>query len=242
MAVVADLLRGVQADARLELFHLAVLGAGADGGVVAVLEAALDGGGEALDLVDLAAGQAQALDAGAGGELQGGDPHPHQVAAVDALVALGDDGADAEQQRPLGRPVARASPVPILAGEDDQSARPRPGTSSPPKARLGDVSCSRSAVALVPPLRQPGAGGVDCLFPSAGSYRSLKPDLSGAPHSTGIHARARLAPARRPENPRRPAMNGFPLRPWRRRGSVTGRAHDRPSRWPPRFGSPAPAA
>ena len=42
----------------------------------------------------------------AGGELQGQDAHPDQVGAVDALEALGDHGADAEEVGALGRPVA----------------------------------------------------------------------------------------------------------------------------------------
>ena len=40
--------------------------------------------------------------------------------AVDALVALGDHGPDAEQRRPLRRPVARRAGAVLLAGEDDQ--------------------------------------------------------------------------------------------------------------------------
>ena len=41
-----------------------------------------------------------------GQELQRQHAHIHQVAAVDALEAFGDDCLDAQQQRPLGRPVA----------------------------------------------------------------------------------------------------------------------------------------
>jgi hypothetical protein len=40
-------------------------------------------------------------------ELQGKNSHPHQVRAVNALVALGHDRVHAQQPRTLGRPVAR---------------------------------------------------------------------------------------------------------------------------------------
>ena len=46
--------------------------------------------------------------------------HAHEVRAVDALVALGDDGADAEQQRALRRPVARRAGAVLLAHERDE--------------------------------------------------------------------------------------------------------------------------
>ncbi len=39
---------------------------------------------------------------------------------MDALVRLGDHGADAEQRRALGRPVTRRARAVLLAGEDDQ--------------------------------------------------------------------------------------------------------------------------
>ena len=45
-------------------------------------------------------------------ELQRQHAHADQVAAVDALEALGDHGLDAQQQRALGGPVAASEPVP----------------------------------------------------------------------------------------------------------------------------------
>ena len=39
-------------------------------------------------------------------ELQRQEPHADEIGTVDPLEALGDHGADAEQARPLGRPVA----------------------------------------------------------------------------------------------------------------------------------------
>jgi hypothetical protein len=44
---------------------------------------------------------------GAGFELTGEHAHADEVAAMDALEALGDDGAHAEEQGALGGPVAR---------------------------------------------------------------------------------------------------------------------------------------
>src|SRR5581483_1347569 len=42
-----------------------------------------------------------------GKKLQRQDAHSHQIGSVDALITLGNDGADAQQTRPLGGPVAR---------------------------------------------------------------------------------------------------------------------------------------
>ncbi len=51
--------------------------------------------------IGLFAGQAEGLRRCAGIELQGQDAHADEVAAVDALVALGDDRLDAQQRGPL---------------------------------------------------------------------------------------------------------------------------------------------
>ena len=56
----------------------------------------------------------------AGQELERQHAHPDEVRAVDPLVALGDDGPDAEQRRPLGRPVARRARAVLAAGDDDE--------------------------------------------------------------------------------------------------------------------------
>ena len=55
-----------------------------------------------------------------GAELERQDAHADEVRAVDALVALGDHGADAQELRPLGRPVARRARAVLLARQDDQ--------------------------------------------------------------------------------------------------------------------------
>ena len=53
-------------------------------------------------------------------EHEGRNAHADQVRAVDALEALGDHGAHAEQVRALGRPVARRAGAVFLAGENDE--------------------------------------------------------------------------------------------------------------------------
>src|SRR5690606_5480659 len=77
------------------------------------------GVGQATDGDDLFAGQAQ-LGPAVLLELQRNHAHADQVRAVDALIAFGDDGADAQQAGALGRPVARRAGAVFLAGEDDQ--------------------------------------------------------------------------------------------------------------------------
>ena len=76
--------------------------------------------GDAQHVEDLVAGQPQALGALARQELERQDTHPHQVAPVDPLVALGDGGPDAQQHRALGSPVARAAAAVLLAGDDQE--------------------------------------------------------------------------------------------------------------------------
>ena len=72
------------------------------------------------DVEGLAARQAQRRGALTGQELERQDAHAHEVGAMDALVRLGEDGADAQQARALGGPVARAAAAVLLAGEDDE--------------------------------------------------------------------------------------------------------------------------
>ena len=74
--------------------------------------------GLVADGEDLFAGEAEGFDVLAGQELQRQDAHADEVGAVDALVALGDDEADAEQARAFGGPVARGAGAVLLAGED----------------------------------------------------------------------------------------------------------------------------
>ena len=65
-------------------------------------------------------GQPERCRAGAALELQRQNAHVDEIAAVDPLEALGDDRGHAEQQRALGRPVARRSRSVLLAGNDQQ--------------------------------------------------------------------------------------------------------------------------
>ena len=86
-------------------------------------------------------------------------PCPTRLRAVDALVALGDDGADAEQQRALGRPVARRAGAVLLAGEHDErhalgrdSARRRRRSSA--ARRTAGAPCSRPRLPSASALRR----------------------------------------------------------------------------------------
>ena len=76
--------------------------------------------GQAADRDRLVALQAERLPGRAVLEHQRHDAHADQVRAVDALEGLCDHGADAEQGRALGRPVARRAGAVFLAGEDDE--------------------------------------------------------------------------------------------------------------------------
>ena len=60
----------------------------------------------------------------AGLELQRQHAHVDEIAAVDALEALGDHRLDAEQQRALRRPVARRSRAVFLARDESRSGTP----------------------------------------------------------------------------------------------------------------------
>ena len=76
--------------------------------------------GHAGDRERLAPGEAQRRGALARQELERQHAHAHEVGAVDPLVALGDDGADAQERGALGRPVARGAGAVLLAGEEHQ--------------------------------------------------------------------------------------------------------------------------
>ena len=54
-----------------------------------------------------------------GRELERQDAHDHEVAAVDAFEARGDGGADAQEERAFGGPVAAGAAAVFGAGEDD---------------------------------------------------------------------------------------------------------------------------
>src|SRR5664280_1406158 len=117
VAVVLGLHRGVDPHPGVELDHaVAVDGPDRDRlGAGPLVERSEPGDGE-----DLVPGQAQGGRVLTVGVLHGKHPHPDQVGAVDALVALGDDRADTEKRGPFGRPVAGGSRSVLLAGQDHQ--------------------------------------------------------------------------------------------------------------------------
>src|SRR5438477_503960 len=53
-------------------------------------------------------------------ELERQDAHPDEVGAMDALKALGDHRADAQELDALGGPVARGARAVFFAGHNDQ--------------------------------------------------------------------------------------------------------------------------
>jgi hypothetical protein len=75
---------------------------------------------DADDVELLAAREPQRLDVLAVRELEREDAHHQEIRAVDALERLRDHGLDAEQVRPLRRPVARRAGAVLLAGEHDR--------------------------------------------------------------------------------------------------------------------------
>src|SRR5258708_3566592 len=83
--------------------------------VLARFDLADAGDGEALAAVEAEARRAIAV-----AELEREHAHADEVRTVDALEAFGDYGANAEQQRALGRPVARAASAIFLAGDDHE--------------------------------------------------------------------------------------------------------------------------
>src|SRR4051812_31212943 len=106
------LLRRVDAHDRGELLLPAVLARRGDLHVLRALRAQAD------DVERLVALEAQALGGFARLELQRHDAHADQVRAVNALVALGDHGTDAEQRGAFRGPVARAARAVLLARKD----------------------------------------------------------------------------------------------------------------------------
>ena len=99
--VVGDFLGSVDADARLEGFHLAVGGSCVDGGFFARSQSS-----NAFDIEDLVTGQAQGLFVRAREKFQRENAHANEIAAMDALVAFGENGADSEESRTFRGPIA----------------------------------------------------------------------------------------------------------------------------------------
>src|SRR5713101_9954015 len=102
VAKVGDFFGGVGAGDRRESFFFSVGGAGADTKNFFRRER-----GDAFDVEDLVAGESERSAVFAEGEFEREDAHADEVAAMDALKAFGDDGADAEKERAFGGPVAR---------------------------------------------------------------------------------------------------------------------------------------
>ena len=101
MLVVVDLDGGVDAAADADVFDGAIPARDAEGEVLLWLQVRI----EADDVVGLGAVEFERLGGGAFLELEGEDAHADEVAAVDALEALGDDDLDAEQVGALGGPI-----------------------------------------------------------------------------------------------------------------------------------------
>src|ERR1019366_4161277 len=75
---------------------------------------------EAEDVIGLRAVELQRRGGRPILELEREHAHPHQVAPVDALEALGHDGPHTKEVRPLRRPVARGTRAVLLAGDDHE--------------------------------------------------------------------------------------------------------------------------
>src|SRR5882672_495272 len=114
MLVVVEFLRGIDAQARLELRGLTAIGLGDD--FDEFRRAAV----EPRDFKGFLAGEPEAVRILTFLELQGQYAHADQVGAVNALEALGDHCLDSQQHRALGRPVARAAGTVFFPGENHQ--------------------------------------------------------------------------------------------------------------------------
>src|SRR5262249_1715531 len=95
--VVKHLLRRVDTHAGAERARFSVRALGGNGYVPAAAEAGRKRCRQTDDRVDFLARKPQGGCRFSRQELQGQDAHADEIAAVDALVALGDDGADTQQ-------------------------------------------------------------------------------------------------------------------------------------------------
>ncbi len=106
---------------------------------------------------------------------------------MDPLVGLGDDRADAEQGRTLGRPVTRRTRTVLLAGEDHQ------------RHSIGGVLLRRVvdrqllAVGQVPGDPALGAGSQHVAQPDVGERPADHHLVVAAPGPVGVEVR-RLHP------------------------------------------------
>ena len=104
--VVLHLLRSIDAHSRVELHHCAV-GFGRAHLHRLTRSEVLQHVSHSDDVERFLTGQAIGFGRLVVEKLQRQDAHAHQVRAMDALEALGQHGAHAEQSRPFRRPVAR---------------------------------------------------------------------------------------------------------------------------------------
>lgn len=101
MLVVGDFLGSIDAGDGLERFLSAIVGFGAHGDRFFRFQRR-----DAFDGEGFVAGEAERFASLAGFEFEGQNAHADEIAAVNSLVAFGNDGADAEKARALGGPVA----------------------------------------------------------------------------------------------------------------------------------------
>src|SRR6267154_136810 len=113
--VVGNLFGSIDAGDYRKVFGLAALGFGvhADG-------FSRGQRGDALDVKNLVAGEAERFARIATLKFQWHDAHADQVAAVDALVTFRDDRADAQQACALGGPIARRAGAVLFSGDDHE--------------------------------------------------------------------------------------------------------------------------
>jgi len=116
VAVVVDFDRGVDAEFDLMGFFGAVFAGDGEGDILAGLDAVAEAG----DVVGFGAVEVEGLRADAFGKLEWEDAHAHEVGAVYAFEALGDDGFDSEEAGAFGGPVATGAGAVFLSGEDDE--------------------------------------------------------------------------------------------------------------------------
>src|SRR5208282_4195710 len=110
--VVGDFERRVDASNGGEILFFTVCAMSANLHFLARLEIV----GQAFDVENLEAGEPARFRSFARQKFQRQHSHSNEVAAMDALEAFGKDGADSEQNRALGGPVARRAGTIFLPG------------------------------------------------------------------------------------------------------------------------------
>jgi hypothetical protein len=116
LSEVVDIDRTVQPSHDLELAFVPVHAAGDDREAAPGRETRSD----AFDRVRLEPGEANRRGRLAGQEFERQDTHPDQVRAMDPLIALGDDRADAQQGGPFRRPISRGPRAVLPTSQNDE--------------------------------------------------------------------------------------------------------------------------